>query len=158
MTREDIERELREYLRQLDPEGKWVMPDLVSSKAKTSSQNAYMWTLCQKLAEKLQTTKEEIYLEAVRKKGSFTFILVEENDADRFVSTWNEQGIGWYAERTDLSEAEGAVVVVCYPGTSTYTSEQMRNLIEYIVSECEEQNIDTDTQKYLAEKVLEGVL
>ena len=60
MNKNDLQKAMRAYLMTLDPEGKWYMPDLISTADKSSSQNGYMWVLCHKIAEKLHSTKEEI--------------------------------------------------------------------------------------------------
>lgn len=142
MTKEELQRAMRAYLATIDPENKWYMPDLISTKNKSENQNAYLWTLCQRIAEKLHSTKEEIYQEAVRKKGVFDFVLVVDKAVDNFIESWNNKGLGWYAEKTDMSKIKGATKVMCFYGTSVYTQDQERALLEYITDECRELGIE----------------
>lgn len=149
MNKNDLQRAMRAYLMTLDPEGKWYMPDLISTADKSSSQNGYMWVLCHKIAEKLHSTKEEIYQEAVRKKGVFDFVLVVDKALDNFITSWNNKGLGWYAEATTNSKIAGATKCICYYGTSVYTQEQERTLIDYIVEEAKGLGIETLTEDEL---------
>lgn len=149
MTKDELQRAMRAHLATLDPECKWYMPDLVSTKSKSEHQNAYLWTLCQRIAEKLHSTKEEIYQEAVRKKGVFDFVLVADKALDTFITSWNNKGLGWHAEATDMSKINGATKVVVYYGTSVYSLEDERVLLDYIVEEARNLNIETLTEDEL---------
>jgi len=149
MTKEELQRAMRAYLATLDKENKWYMPDLVSTKNKSEHQNAYLWTLCQRIAEKLHSTKEEVYQEAVRKKGVFDFILVADKAVDTFITSWNNKGLGWYAEATTNSKIARATKCICYYGTSVYDAEQERTLIDYIVEEAKGLGIETLTEDEL---------
>jgi hypothetical protein len=149
MTKDELQRAMRAHLATLDPECKWYMPDLISTKNKSENQNAYLWTLCQRIAEKLHSTKEEVYQEAVRKKGVFDFVLVVDKALDNFIKSWNSKGLGWHAEATTNSKINGATKVICYYGTSVYNKDQERTLIDYIVEEAKELGIETLTENEL---------
>jgi hypothetical protein len=111
--------------------------------------NAYCWVLCHKLAEKLNSTKEDIYKEAIRKAGQFDFIAVTDKAVDHFIKAWTNKGLGWYAEALE-SKIEGCKKVMVYYGSSVYNSKEMAHLIDYIVSECKAQGIETLTPDELA--------
>lgn len=111
--------------------------------------NAYCWVLCQKLSEKLNCTKEDIYKEAIRKAGQFDFIAVANKAVDQFIKAWQSKGLGWYAEALE-SKIEGCKKVMVYYGSSVYNSKEMAHLIDYIVSECKQQGIETLTPAELA--------
>jgi hypothetical protein len=111
--------------------------------------NAYLWVLCQKLAEALNATKEEIYREAVRKVGQFEFIAVREDAAETFVRAWNSKGLGWYAEEIPDCKVRGCKKIIVYYGSSVYDTKAMSVLIDYIVQECKEQDIETMPEQEL---------
>ena len=113
-------------------------------KRRSLDANSYCWVLCQKLAEKLNCTKEDIYKEAIRKAGQFDFIAVTESAADQFLKAWQSKGLGWYAEALE-SKIEGCKKIMVYYGSSVYDSKEMAHLIEYIISECKELGIETMT-------------
>ena len=104
--------------------------------------NAYCWVLCQKLSEKLNCTKEDVYKEAIRKAGQFDFIAVTDKATEQFIRAWQSKGLGWYAEALE-SKIDGCKKVMVYYGSSVYDSKEMAHLIDYIVSECKEQGIET---------------
>lgn len=105
--------------------------------------NAYMWQLCQKLAEKLGNTKDEVYKKAVRDVGQFEIIPIRNDAADRWIEIWNGKGLGWFAEVLDDSKLQGYKKIITYYGSSVYDSREMSVLIDCIVRDCEDQGIET---------------
>ena len=118
-------------------------------KRRSLDANAYCWVLCQKIAEKIGGTKEDIYKEAIRKAGQFDFIAVTDSAADQFLKAWQSKGLGWYAEALE-SKIEGCKKIMVYYGSSVYDSKEMAHLIDYIVSECKEQGIGTATPEEIS--------
>lgn len=113
-------------------------------KRRSLDANSYCWVLCQKLAEKLNCTKEDIYKEAIRKAGQFDFVAVTDSATEQFIKAWQSKGLGWYAEALE-SKIEGCKKIMVYYGSSVYDSKEMAHLIDYIVSECKELGIETMT-------------
>lgn len=111
--------------------------------------NAYCWVLMQKLAEKLNITKEEIYREAIKTVGSYEVLPIKEEAVVRFIESWKRNGLGWICETTK-SKLEGYVNVLAYYGSSTYDSKEMSRLIDLIVEECKLQEIETMTPEQLS--------
>lgn len=103
--------------------------------------NSYMWILADKLAEKLHSTKEEIYRIAVANVGVFEEIKVTSPEAgQRFKRVWHHNGLGWLTKTIDDT------TILAYYGSSTYDSKQMARLIDYIQEECKEQGIEVRPQ------------
>lgn len=111
--------------------------------------NAYMWVLVDKIADKTQTTKEDVYREAVRRVGVFTDVAVVDKAAETLVSGWGKKGIGWFAEKFD-STLYGCKKVRLYYGSSTYDTKEMSRLIDEIVEEAKSLDIETATPDELA--------
>ena len=111
-------------------------------KRRSLDANSYCWVLCQKLAEKIGGTKEDIYKEAIRKAGQFDYIAVTDKAHRAIYKAWQSKGLGWYAEALE-SKIDGCKKVMVYYGSSVYDSKEMAHLIDYIVSECKEQGIET---------------
>lgn len=113
--------------------------------------NAYFWTLCDKLAEELNYTKEEIYRNSIRNIGGNTeTICVKNNTVDKICEHWHEKGLGWLTD-TFPSKLEGCTNIILYFGSSTFDSSQMNRLISNIVQDCEAVGIDTKTPDQIAE-------
>jgi len=113
-------------------------------KARSLDSNAYCWQLCQKIAEVIRNTKEEVYKRAIREVGQFETLAVQEEAAEQFVKVWNSRGLGWYAEEMD-SKLSGCKKIIAYYGSSCYDSRAMSVLINYIVDECKTLDIETMT-------------
>lgn len=130
--------------------GKELSVEIKPYKARRSlDANAYCWVLCQKLAEKIGGTKEDIYKEAIRKAGQFDYIAVTDSATDQFLKAWQGKGLGWYAEASE-SKIDGCKKVMVYYGSSVYDSKEMAHLIGYIVDECKENGIETMTPAEIA--------
>ena len=116
--------------------------ELKPYKAKRSlSANNYAWLLLDKLAEKLHSTKEEVYKVAVSRVGVFEEIKVNSAEAGkRFKRIWQQNGLGWLTKTIDET------TVLAYYGSSTYDTQQMARLIDYIQEECKEQGIEVRPQ------------
>lgn len=105
------------------------------------SANAYAWVLMDKLADKLRTTKEEIYRQAVSQVGVFEEIRVTSPEAgQRFKRVWQQNGLGWLTKTIDET------TILAYYGSSTYDTKQMHRLVDYLQEECAEQNIEVRPQ------------
>ena len=145
ITSKDRPTEEVNELTQLTANGKELSVEIKPYRARRSlDANAYCWVLCQKIAEKIGGTKEDIYKEAIRKAGQFDFIAVTESAAEQFITAWQSKGLGWYAEALE-SKIAGCKKIMVYYGSSVYDSKEMAHLIDYIVSECKELGIETMT-------------
>lgn len=103
--------------------------------------NSYMWTLADKLAEKLHSTKEEIYRIAVANVGVFTEIKVADVEAaKRFKQIWQHNGVGW------LTKTINKTTIQAYYGSSTYNTQEMARLIDFLQDECKRQGIEVRPQ------------
>lgn len=113
--------------------------------------NAYCWVLLDKLAAKLNTTKEDIYRNTIKELGGVSEIVCVKNEAvERLCSGWSTNGIGWQTD-TFSSKIEGCTNVILYYGSSTYDKAQMSRLIDNIVQDCKAVGIETLTPDQLAE-------
>ena len=121
-------------------------------KAKRSlDSNAYCWVLLDKLSEKLNVPKVEIYRKLIRDVGGVSEIVCIKNEAvERLCEGWQQNGIGWCTD-TFPSKIEGCTNVILYYGSSTYTTDQMSRLIDHIVQDCKAVGIETMTPNAIAE-------
>ena len=114
---------------------------------RTLDQNAYLWVLCQRISEKVGTTKEEVYRSFIKDKGQFDILCIQDKALDRFIKNWSDKGIGWFCE-TDTSKIENCTNVLCYYGTSVYDTAEMAQVLDEIINECKNLNISTDVTGY----------
>lgn len=113
--------------------------------------NAYAWVLLGKLAAKLNIPKEEVYRQIIRDVGdNYEILPIRDEAVDKWISAWEEKGIGWCCDVLGKSKLGGYTNVIAYYGSSTYDSKQMSDFISLIVQECEEQDIETATPRELS--------
>lgn len=111
--------------------------------------NSYMWVLCEKIAQKINITKLEVYRKAIRDVGVFEVLPIKKEAVKRFADNWQHNGIGYLCESTGKSKLEGYENVFAYYGSSTYNSKEMSRLVDYIVEEAKELGIETMTPEQL---------
>lgn len=113
--------------------------------------NAYFWVLADKLAEKLHRSKVDIYREYIKDIGGVSETVCVVNPAvERFCSNWQAKGLGWQTD-TFESKIEGCTNVTVYFGSSTFSTEQMSRLLDFVIEDCKEQGIPTETPNQIAE-------
>ena len=113
--------------------------------------NAYSWVLIDRLAEKLNESKEAIYREYIKHiGGNSEIVCVKNNAVNRLCSGLQRNGLGWQTETFD-SKIEGCTNVILYYGSSVYDTAQMSRLLDLIIQDCKEQGIPTETPNQIAE-------
>lgn len=138
-----------EILRWLHNQSKYKLFEIKEHKEKRGlSANAYCWTLIGKIAEAIESTKEEVYRDYIRNKGIYQVITLNSKAVDTFKEIWQQKGLGWICE-TSETKKEGFTDVVAYYGSSSYNTKQMSNFIAYVVEEAKELDIETLPQEEL---------
>ena len=107
------------------------------------SQNSYLWVLLDKLAEKVNRSKEDIYKIYVKDYGVFEPLPIRNDAVDRFITNWSKNGLGWFCEDMGESKLDGYTKLIAYYGSSTYNTKEMTRLIDAVIYDCNEQGIDT---------------
>jgi hypothetical protein len=99
--------------------------------------NAYAWTLITKIADALRTSKEECYLEMLKRYGQSEIVSV--------LSQIDVSGYFKYYEPLATATLQGKEFThyKIFKGSSEYDSREMSILIDGIVSEAKELGIDT---------------
>lgn len=121
--------------------GKYEFVFRKKKKTKSLTANAYMWVLCDEIARILQSTKDEVYKQAVANVGVFFPLSCESAAFARACAVWESQGAGFFCKVT--REQAGCTEFNAYVGSSKYTQEELSRLIEELVAEAENLGIDT---------------
>ena len=131
-------------LKEIVSSGKLLEVEISKQKKKRSlDSNSYLWTLCQKIAEVIQSTKELVYQKFIRDVGQFEIVPIKNEAVERWIEVWNSKGLGWFAEVMEDSKLPGYKKVISYYGSSCYDSREMSVLLDEVVRECKELNIET---------------
>lgn len=116
---------------------------LKKKRNKSLNANAYMWVLCRKIAKRIRLTEDDVYRTAIRYCGVYNEGAFKLEDMEDIIKTWELNGIGWFAEKYHSTDT--VAVIRFYKGSSIYTGEQMRDLIDYVVEEAKALGIETMT-------------
>ena len=120
-------------------------------KKRSLDANAYCWVLLDKLAEKLNIQKVELYRASIREiGGNSEIVCVKDIAVEKFRNGWEHNGLGWCTD-TMPSKIEGCTNVILYYGSSTYDTAQMSRLIDNICQDCVANGIQVETPDKIAE-------
>lgn len=146
---------VQSFIDSMKPDKKYTLNIKQYRKKRSKDANAYFWEMCGQLAEKTKSTPVEIYREFLRCIGdNFEVVPIKTERVQSFIEAWGTNGIGWVCDILGESSLEGYTNVVAYWGSSTYDSKQMSALIDFLIQECKEQGINTDTPQMAA--LIEG--
>lgn len=103
--------------------------------------NAYMWTLLDKLAAKLGSTKNEVYMHYIRTVGVSDIFECREEAFQMLRATFKEAEIidEWFIGEVHILQVRG------YYGTHLYDTAQFSRFLDEIIEDCKEQGIETAT-------------
>ena len=106
-------------------------------KKRSLNANAYAWALIGKIADVLRNSKDEIYLEMLKKYGQSEIVSV--------LSDINVTGYFKYFEEIATVRLQGKNFThyKVFKGTSEYNTAEMAIFIDGVISEADELGIDT---------------
>ena len=101
--------------------------------------NAYLWVLVTKIADLMRTSKDEVYIEMLKRYGQGEMVSVR-SDID-------VTGLFKYFEERGTSSLNGKEFrhYMVFRGSSEYDTREMSVLIDGVVSECKDLDIETLT-------------
>lgn len=142
-----------EELNTLDADTEYTVSITKKNKRRSLNANAYAWVLCEKIARELSKnayiSKNDVYKRVIQEAGTFTYLPIKNDAIDRFVEIWQGHGLGWHAEDAGPAKTEGYTIIRAYHGSSVYTVEEMRRLIDALIDECNQLNIPIENNDYI---------
>jgi hypothetical protein len=146
---------LAKLIETLDESKEYTIEVKEKKKKRSLDANAYFWTLADKLSEKLNKPKTDIYREYIKEIGGVSDTLCMLDKAvDKFCERWASMGIGYQTDRIE-SKLEGCTNVIAYYDSSTYDTAQMSRLIDMAVQDCKQFGIPTYDREELDRLVQE---
>ena len=126
------------------------------SKARSKDANAFCWALCADIGKAIRPplSKEEVYRKAIKAVGVYWQTPIPLFNLDDVRRRWESHGTGWFLEVVD-DDAPGRKRVNMYFGTSTYTVEEMRVLLDWLVDEAQQMQLPIPLSKAEQEQMLE---
>ena len=118
--------------------------------------NAFCWALCSEIGKAMTPpqSKEDIYRTAIRAAGVFWSTPVPAFHLDTIRRRWEDRGCGWFIDVIDDAEP-GRKLVHMYFGTSTYTVDEMRVLLDWLVDTAQQMEIPIPLSKKEEDELLE---
>ena len=112
-------------------------------KHRTLTQNAYLWKLVNEIANKVNKTKEDIYLQMLKDYGQSEIISM--------LSNINPNGYFKYYEPigTGIVNNKEFTHYRLYKGSSEYNTLEMKYLLDGVIQEAENLDIPTLTQEQI---------
>lgn len=142
--------EVSAYINSLDDNKEYKLEIKEHKQKRSLNANSYAWTLLDKLAEKLNLAKTDIYKAYIKEiGGNSDVVCCIDKAVDDLCGAWEGRGIGWLAECED-SKIDGCTNIRLYYGSSVYDTAQMSRLINLIVQDCKTYGIETLTPEELA--------
>ena len=129
-----------------------------ASKARSNDANAFMWALCTIIGKAFRPplSKDEVYRMAIKAVGVYTQTQLLAWDVPTVKKRWESHGSGWFLEVVDdVPGLVGHKTVHLYYGSSTYTVDEMRILIDWLTDQCEQMQIAIPLSKKEEEELLE---
>lgn len=127
-----------------------------AGKGRSRDANAFCWALCSEIGKAMTPplAKEDIYRMAIKAVGVHTNVAVPAWQIPTLRQRWEEHGTGWFLEIVD-DFSVGSKWVRLYYGSSTYTVDEMRVLIDWLVDQAEQMQISIPLSKKEEEELLE---
>lgn len=127
-----------------------------AGKHRSRDANAMCWALCSDIGKALTppVDKTEVYRRAIKAVGVYTAAIVAYWDVKTVRSRWESHGVGWFVEVAD-DAGIGRKLIHLYYGSSTYTVDEMRLLIDWLLDQCQQMEIVVPLSKAEEEQLLE---
>ena len=140
-TKEDI----KQIVENLDESKKYDVKISYHTEKRTLTANAYYWVLVNKIANVLQTSKEEVHEKMIKRYSQREYISVlEQVDIEKY-------GIRYYDEGVNFTQnGKRFKSYIIYENSSDMNKLEFSILVEGIVSEAQEMGIETLTPEQIA--------
>lgn len=136
----------REDIDQFEGVDESYIVTIKKARKKSMNMNSYMWVLCDRIAKKIHSTKEEVYRQAIAQTGKWIDVSSPQESADAVLDSWSNNGIGWWGEKL----YDGPITQLrLYIGSSDYNGEELQRVTDSIVEDAKELGIETMTPNEL---------
>ena len=127
-----------------------------ASKGRSRDANAMCWALCADIGNAMQPPldKVDVYRKAIKAVGVYIDKELPLWDVDIVRQRWESHGTGWLFEVVDDAHV-GWKTCNLYFGTSTYTVDEMRRVLDLLVDEATQMEIQIPLSKQEEQELLE---
>lgn len=127
-----------------------------ASNGRSRDANAMCWALCADIGNAMQPPldKVDVYRKAIKAVGVYIDKELPLWDVDVVRQRWESHGTGWLFEVVDDAHV-GWKTCNLYFGTSTYTVDEMRRVLDWLVDEATQMEIPIPLSKQEEQELLE---
>lgn len=127
-----------------------------ASKGRSRDANAMCWALCNDIGNAMEPplAKEDVYRMAIKAVGVYMDKDLPLWDIETVRQRWESHGTGWLFEVVDDARV-GWKTCNLYFGTSTYSVDEMRRVLDWLVDQCAQMEIPIPLSKRDEEELLE---
>ena len=127
-----------------------------ASKGRSRDANAMCWALCADIGNAMTPPldKVDVYRMAIKAVGVYIDKDLPLWDVDTVRQRWESHGTGWLFEVVDDAHV-GWKTCNLYFGTSTYTVDEMRRVLDWLVDQATQMEIPIPLSKKDEEELLE---
>lgn len=113
--------------------------------------NALFWHCVQELSTALRTSKDEVYLQLLKRYGQYTYIAARPHAVEALKRQWKEVEVIGEVE----VNGEKAIQLLCYFGSSSYDTKEFSRLLDGTISEMREMGLDAPGDDYINDVIKE---
>lgn len=120
----------------------------VQGKKRSLDANNFAWLIMDRLAKRVDSTKEEIYMHMLERYGSFIYLPVLPDNVGAIEEVFRivrDRG------EVEMTTKSGKKVVCrqlqCYKGSSLFDTREMSKFIDGIISEAKPLGVEVDTKE-----------
>lgn len=106
-------------------------------KHRSRDANALLWSCLTDISKEIKADKWDVYLAMLKRYGKSTYICVMPEAVDAIKASWRESEV--VGER--YINGNKTIEMLCYFGSSTYTTEEFSYLLDGVISEMKEMGI-----------------
>ena len=127
-----------------------------AQRGRSKDANAMCWALCSDIGKALTPPidKEDVYRRAIRAVGVYTPVMVATWYVPTIIRRWEGHGVGWFVEVAD-DAGVGKKLIHLYYGSSTYTVDEMKLLLDWLIDQCQQMQIRIPLSKREEQELLE---
>ena len=128
-----------------------------NSQPRSKTANDFMWAMCTDIGKALRppVPKDDVYRRAIRDVGEYEPLPIKAEAVSTFQERWASKGTGWFADVVDDSKLKGYKLVFAYYGSSTYTTEEMSRLLDYLKQDMDNMGLQIPLSKDEEARVME---
>ena len=130
-----------------------LMLEVSKVKKKHSDQaRKYMWKLCDLIGKKIGSTKDIVYIMMLQRAGVFEYIEIPTQEISKIRKFFRHiEEIGTHTMYSYSADGEEIPIEIselrCYEGMHDYSTKELADLINEIVTECNALSIPTLTEE-----------